>query len=68
MLLFYMEKVSLCPPLMDMGFCADPVAWSEAGRRLCDGPIWTDIKILRYSSYGPICEHPAEISPGFCAC
>lgn len=49
MLLFYVEKVSLCSALMGMSFCADPVAWSVAGRRLCDGPMWTDIKILCHS-------------------
>lgn len=37
MLLFYMETVILCPALMDMSFCANPVTWSEAESGLCNG-------------------------------
>lgn len=69
MLLFYVEKVILCPNLMDMNFCADPVVWSEAGRRVCDDPIWTDMKILSYSCPMVL---PASIllksAQGVCAC
>lgn len=58
-----MEEVSLCPALRDTSFCADPVACSEAERRVCDSPIWSDIKILSLLlSRGPACTHPAEVS------